>query len=434
MADLLEEDLTAPTIDDLSMEGMDPDIMELINPLLARRKALATTYNSQLNDFNRLTQSAEKAQAGGGLSAGQGVASVLVGLLPTLVAGAFGGKRAAGAAAASGAQGIGTYQALERESQKADLQRLLGLSKQQQQLLSQTANQATGVDKAITSTVANRQNTKDRLENSKNIADMNNATRMLGLEMNNGIRQAMLANKQAPTRPEMAAAMEALDKGEKPDVSNLTADERKELLNFKASLQRDKSQTRLQEELDLKESKFKAETTSGILNNLPGLTPTKQETKAANDARSAMMGIERNATQLEKSLEKDGYSYFGDTGAAQQRAFSSLVDQVRLLKNQGANFTFMERGLNVDQISGGADLANFWDSILKTGIYGRDPVTALRNFKSEMEQQTQTIELTNKFYNPNSYYSDTLIKQIAATKGREAAKALLEARKKRGEQ
>lgn len=192
--DLIDDgslDYTPAPMEELSMDNLDPQMMELLNPLLARRKALATAYATQADKYNQLTDAAEKAQAGGGLSSGQGIASVLVGLLPTLVAGAFGGKRAAGQAAASGVQGIGTYQALARESQKADLQRLLGLSKQQQQLLSQTANQATGVDKAITSTIANRTTAEERNDRAKEGLALRETLGKLGLQQSQNAQDMM---------------------------------------------------------------------------------------------------------------------------------------------------------------------------------------------------------------------------------------------------
>jgi hypothetical protein len=269
MADLLEQDLTsgyvAPTVEDLSVDGMDPEMLQLINPLLARRRALSETYNKQFDDYNRLSDRAEKAQAGGGLSAGQGLASVLVGLLPTLVAGAFGGKRAAGQAAASGVQGIGTYQALARESQKADLQRLLGLTNQQQRLLSQTANQATGVDKAITSTVANRttaQERNERMAERNDLAkDRNRTYEMLGL-MNADIRRASMAGKDTsePMSDALSTALDALDKGEQPDLKKLNAKERKEFLSFRQGKQRDNEEDRrVNQAISSESAKIKSE-------------------------------------------------------------------------------------------------------------------------------------------------------------------------------
>jgi hypothetical protein len=63
-------------------------------------------------------------------------------------------------------------------------------------------------------------------------------------------------------------------------------------------------------------------------------------------------------------------------------------------------------------------------------MYGRNPAESLRRFVKEMETQAQIREISNKYYDVDSIYDDEIIRKVAKIHGKEAAKALLQNRKK----
>lgn len=293
MSDLLDE-LTMQPTEELDTVGMDPSIAALINPLMQRRKVLGETQAKQLADFNRLSTDAENAQAGGGTTAGQGIASVLVGLLPTLFAGAMGGKRAAGLAAGAGAQGINTYQALLQEQQKANLNRLLGLSRNSQTALAQTQRELTGIDNKAASLATQRQNQVDRLEQRAESDKMFDATRRLGIETNASLRQALQSKGDEPVSSAYLEEYEKAKRGEDPDLKKLTAKEAKALGD-------DVDRFRRLRDEDLKEER-EARGQSGLINStwkISGGKELEDQARAVGNIRSL---LETNSNIVDPAL------------------------------------------------------------------------------------------------------------------------------------
>jgi hypothetical protein len=412
--------------------GFDPDVTAQLAPLLNQRQALQSQLAKQLDDYNRLLQSTEGAQVGS-LSTGQGIASALVGLLPTLVAGAIGGTDAAAAAAGAGVKGMDLYRDLNNEEQKSNLQRLLGLTRNQAALAGRTQGQISSLDRQASQLAVQRQNQKDRLEDRALTREQQRQIAMSNLGLREGmleIARAREAAKNSEFSDLMKQRINEVINGGTLNVDGLSRPDAEYLKGIWEETRRQKGLEISEKGLQIRERDHQARTTSGMLANIPGTVPTKDETKEANLAHQSLMTIRRNAIPLVEMLAKDGVQFFGPMSGEQQRRFSTLVEELKNLKKQGANFTFMERGINVDQITGGVDLANFRDAILKTGMYGRNPAESLRRFVKEMETQAQIREISNKYYDVDSIYDNEIIRKVAKIHGREAAKALLENRKK----
>lgn len=173
-----------------------------------------------------------------------------------------------------------------------------------------------------------------------------------------------------------------------------------------------KAEGRRQTNLDFQKGQVEARTTSALHEALPGMKVSEKEKERAVAARTATQQIEDAGQTLLSSIQKNGVALTGEVSALQKQEFSRMVDGLRLMKAQGANFTGMERAMNVDQILG-TDLDSAY-SIFTNSALGRDPAKVLPQFLQRIERETQGIELNNKQFMPGRQYDQGLLSQATA--------------------
>lgn len=236
---LLQSAGTAPEGYDLISQGVQFPEQQLA-PLIAARQGLQTSLEQQMGDYQRLLSSTEQSQVGG-LSTSQGLSNALVGIIPTLVAAVVGGKDAAGDAASGAMKGLDVHRTLVNEEQKNDLQRLLGLTRNQAQLAGRTQGQIGAIDRQAANITAQSERQRERLEQQKQIAEGNQALRAMGLEVS---RQGLDLRREVANQKlnqENSGASDNLttalnvwrDTGEVPAdlLTTMTPRERRELLD-----------------------------------------------------------------------------------------------------------------------------------------------------------------------------------------------------------
>ena len=148
-------------------------------------------------------------------------------------------------------------------------------------------------------------------------------------------------------------------------------------------------------------SQYTGDTTSSLLAPIPGATPSKRNVQIAEQTRNTVDNLNYNLGELAASLA-DGADFTGPGYAEQRRRISQAIDQLRLMKNQGANFTEMEKMLNVNQLVNlPSEDATAYFIDRARGVNAQKVLGAAM---SDFERYAQTIETGNKLYNPNKQY------------------------------
>lgn len=165
-------------------------------------------------------------------------------------------------------------------------------------------------------------------------------------------------------------------------------------------------------------TEYAGRTTSGILAPIPGTTPNQRNVKVAEETRNTVDNLNYNLREL-SGLLSNGADLTGPEYGEERRRIAQAIDQLRLMKAQGANFTEMEKALNVEQLVNLPSqdaTAYFLDQM--RGVNSKQILDAATR---DFERYAQGVETANKLYNPNKQYMpgtlDRLIAQPTPTTG-----------------
>lgn len=150
---------------------------------------------------------------------------------------------------------------------------------------------------------------------------------------------------------------------------------------------------------------------SGANVPLTGLVGNAQTRKRADEIRLAADDIAAVGNRLLEGLRTQGPAFAGQALAEQGQDIKYLIDAYRRARAQGANFTEMERALNIGQMANlPAESATkyFVDSILKV-----DQGQRLARFLDTIEQETQRTQLGLGYKTPGRQYRPEVLQQYS---------------------
>lgn len=208
------------------------------------------------------------------------------------------------------------------------------------------------------------------------------------------------AKKDAEPIPDFQrqALMEAWEgAGFKSDLAAdvpITANQAKQMMELIEQQRLNKGETR-------RGTEYSGKTTSGILQPIPGTTPNQRNVKVAEETRNAVDALKLDMQDLSSLLE-NGVDITGPEAGRERQKIARLVDGVRRLYVQGANFTVMEKEMNIDQLltmpsqSAIDTMADALRGIKQKGL--------LEGAMADFERYAQITETGNKLYSPKKQY------------------------------